>query len=156
MLQGTQNFMLYGFIMFIAGLGIPIMAALNGGLSNKLQNTALAAVILLFVGLCIALTYLFTTSGVPKTFYATGTPWYFYFGGCFVMFYILTISWVAPKFGIANAIAFVLLGQLIAMVVIDHFGFFGAKQYTLDYKRLAGLTLMIAGIALILSKPQQS
>ncbi|KID57488.1 membrane protein [Pseudoalteromonas luteoviolacea] len=156
MLQNTHSLVLYGLIMFIAGLGIPVMAALNGGLGNKLQNTPLAATILLFVGLCIALIYLFTSSGVPKTLFVAGTPWYFYLGGCFVMFYILTITWVAPKFGIANAITFVLLGQLVAMTIIDHCGFFGVKQFGLDLKRLTGLVLMIAGVLLVLSKPQHS
>jgi len=37
--------------MIAAGLGIPIMAALNGGLATKIQSPALAATILLSVGL---------------------------------------------------------------------------------------------------------
>ncbi|AOT07691.1 DMT family transporter [Pseudoalteromonas luteoviolacea] len=156
MLQNTHSLIIYALIMFVAGLGIPVMAALNGGLGSKLQNTALAAAILLFIGLCIALIYLFASNGVPKTLFVADTPWYFYLGGCFVMFYILTITWVAPKFGIANAITFVLLGQLVAMTVIDHFGFFGVKPFELDLKRLTGLVLMITGVLLVLSKPQHA
>ncbi|MDK1285825.1 DMT family transporter [Pseudoalteromonas umbrosa] len=156
MLQNSHSITVYALIMFVAGLGIPVMAALNGGLGNKLQNTALAATILLFVGFCIALIYLFGSNGIPKSLFTKDTPWYFYLGGCFVMFYILTITWVAPRFGIANAITFVLLGQLVAMTLIDHFGFFGVTQFKLDIKRLAGLILMVAGIFLVLSKSQKS
>lgn len=37
--------------MLIAGLGIPVMVALNGGLGSRLQSPALASSILLLVGL---------------------------------------------------------------------------------------------------------
>ena len=47
-------------------------------------------------------------------------PIYFYGGGVFVLFYVLSIAWVALVFGVGNAIVFVLLGQLIAIATIDH------------------------------------
>jgi len=149
------NFVMYAAIMLIAGIGIPIMATLNGGLGMRLQSPALAAAILLFVGMALAVTYLLVTEGVPKTLYPPNTPVYFYLGGFFVLFYILTITWVAPRFGVSNAIAFVLLGQLIAMSLIDHFGLFGAHKFTLNLQRLAGLGLMVLGVFLVLNKVPQ-
>ncbi len=151
-MQGFNNPVFYAALMLVAGLGIPIMAALNGGLGGKLQNPALATTILLLVGLLIAITFLFAVEGTPSKLYVASTPWYYYFGGFFVMFYILSITWVAPRFGVANAVSFVLLGQLIAMSFIDHYGFFGAQQYTLTPKRIAGLVLMAAGVFMVLSK----
>ena len=71
------------------------------------------------------------------------------------MFYIISITWVAPRFGVANAVSFVLLGQLIAMSFIDHFGFFGAQQYTLNFKRIVGLVFMAAGVFMVLSKSHE-
>jgi transporter family-2 protein len=44
-----------------------------------------------------------------------------------VAFYVLTITWIAPTFGIGNAVFFVLLGQLVSAALIDHFGLFGAQ-----------------------------
>ena len=41
-----------------------------------------------------------------------------------------------------------LLGQLISMVVIDHFGILGALQYSVSNQRFAGLALMIIGVFL--------
>ena len=38
-----NNTIIYSSLMLFAGLGIPLMAALNGGLGNKLQSPALAA-----------------------------------------------------------------------------------------------------------------
>ena len=147
-----NNTLLYSSVMIIAGLGIPIMAALNGGLGTKLQSPALAATILFSVGLFVAVIYLLATEGIPSKVYLPGTPWYFYFGGFFVMFYVLSITWVAPRFGVSNAVSFVLLGQLIAMSVIDHFGFIGAQQYTLTAQRVGGLLLMAVGVFMVLNK----
>lgn len=131
------------------------MATLNGGLGTRLQSPALATTILFFVGMILALTYLLVTEGVPETLYNPDTPVYFYLGGFFVIFYILTITWVAPRFGVSNAVAFVLLGQLIAMSLIDHFGLFGAQKFTLNIQRLAGLGLMVLGVLLVLNKVPQ-
>lgn len=142
----------YSLIMIVAGIGIPVMATLNGGLGAKLQSPTLAATILFFVGLMLSGTYLLLTEGIPDKIFQSSTPVYYYFGGFFVLFYILTITWVAPRFGISNAIAFVLLGQMIAMSLIDHFGLLGAQQFPLAPQRLAGLALMVVGVFLVLNK----
>jgi len=49
-------------------------------------------------------------------------------------------------------VSFVLLGQLVAMSVIDHYGLIGALKYPLNLQRLAGLVLMTAGVFLVVSR----
>ncbi|MFT5397185.1 MAG: transporter family-2 protein [Gammaproteobacteria bacterium] len=142
----------YSLIMLVAGLGIPVMAALNGGLGAKLESPALASTILLCVGLAIAVIYLLFTEGIPTKLYIPTTPWYLYLGGFFVVFYILSVTWIAPHFGISNAVSFVLLGQLIAMSIIDYYGLLGMTQYALSSQRIVGLMLMTVGVFMVLSK----
>ncbi len=146
------NTIFYITLMLIAGLGIPIMAALNAGLGSKLNSPMLAVTILLSVALIVATLLLIISEGVPKLLYPSGTPWYLYLGGALFVFYILSVTWGIPKFGVANAIGLVLFGQLIAMCTIDHFGLFGSIKYEMDVKRLCGLLLMAAGIFLVVSK----
>jgi transporter family-2 protein len=147
-----NNPLFYSIIMIVAGIGIPVMATLNGGLGARLQSPTLAAAILFFVGLVFAVTYLLVTEGVPERIFHANTPVYYYFGGFFVLFYVLTVTWIAPRFGISNAIAFVLLGQMIAMSLIDHFGLLGAQRFALDPQRMAGLAMMVVGVFLVLNK----
>ena len=149
-----NNSFFYAVIMLVAGLGIPIMAALNGGLGTKLQSTALASVIIISVALLMAAIFLLVTEGIPTHINSSRIPWYFYFGGFFMVFYIVTITWIAPRFGVANAVSFVLLGQLIAMTVIDHFGLMGAPQFALNYQRAFGLVFMTVGVLMVVSKPE--
>jgi transporter family-2 protein len=138
--------------MLIAGIGIPIMAALNAGLGVKLQSPALAATILFFVGMIASIGYMLIFEGTPKSLYNANTPVYFYFGGLFVVFYVLSITWVAPRFGIGNAVSFVLLGQLVSMLTIDQFGLMGSPQTTISVQRIIGLALMAVGVFLVVRK----
>jgi len=83
---------------------------------------------------------------------APAIPKYYFFGGFFVVFYILSITWAAPKFGIGNAISFVLLGQLISMAIIDQFSLLGAPYYAITIKRFLGLIFMVTGVVLVVFK----
>jgi transporter family-2 protein len=70
----------------------------------------------------------------------------------FVVLYISSITWVAPRFGLGNAVSFVLLGQLIAMTLIDHFGLIGAPQFPLSLQRAVGLVFMTVGVFLVVQR----
>ena len=138
--------------MIVAGFGIPVMATLNASLGNKAQNPALATVILLAVGLVAAICVLIASRDPISSPFNTSTPFYYYFAGLLFVFYISCITWVAPKFGVGNAIAFILLGQLISMTLIDHFSLFNAINYPLTWQRLLGLLLMMGGVYLIVKR----
>ena len=140
------NQFFYSSLMIATGVGIPVMAALSAGLGSRYGSSGFAASILFFVALMISVVFLFAVQGGVSTLPKVSTPFYFYLGGVFVAFYVLSITWVAPKFGVGNAVAFVLLGQLISMAVIDQFGLLGAPVHSLTLQRSAGLTLMAVGV----------
>jgi bacterial/archaeal transporter family-2 protein len=64
-------------------------------------------------------------------------------------FYALALILLAPKLGAANLVVFVVVGQLLAALTIDHFGLIGFPMHTLNMARMAGVALLIAGAALI-------
>lgn len=154
----TNSNTFYVLLMLFAGVGIPIMATLNAGLGARLQSPALAVSILLVVAFFISVMCLLYFDGVSRslisasTYYPQTTPFYFYLGGVFFVFYILSITWVMPKFGVGNAIACVLLGQIISIAAIDHFGLLGANQLSLSAQRFMGLVLMCIGVFLAVRK----
>lgn len=134
--------------MLAAGVGIPVMAALSARVGTAHGSPALAASMLFVVALTISVAFLFTVEGGLKAFPKTWLPVYFYLGGVFVAFYVLSITWVAPQFGVGNAVAFVLLGQLISMATIDHFGLLGAPAHAITLQRSVGIILMSVGVFL--------
>ncbi|WP_444913767.1 DMT family transporter [Microbulbifer sp. TRSA007] len=147
-----QNAVIYPSLMLIAGIGIPVMATLNSGLGIKLGSSALATTLLFLVGLVISAAYLLKTEGLPSAVFSKDIAWYFYLGGILVAFYILSVTWVSPRYGVGNAVSFVLLGQLLAISAIDHFGLLGAQQTSLDTKRLIGLAMMVVGVLLVVKR----
>jgi len=147
-MAAAQQTLIHAVLMLLVGIGIPVFAALNGGLGARLQNPMLASSIALVAAICIIVGAQFATGGMPRIAFERSIPLWFYFGGVFVAIYILGMTFIAPRFGVGNAVAFVLLGQLISMSLIDHFGWFGALQHALSWQRLLGLALMAAGVFL--------
>ena len=134
-------------VMVVAGIGIPIMAALNSGLGVRLGNPVAASSILLGMALMVSLAFTLSRP-LPETSLFEATPLHYFMGGIFVAFYILSITWIAPKIGIGNAIFFVLLGESAASALIDHIGWFGTPVSTLSVSRGLGIALMAAGVYL--------
>ncbi len=137
----------YALTMLLAGIGIPVLAALNAALGLRLGSPVAAATILFTVAL--ASTLIVLAFGQPQAVLAAGSaPKHLFLAGCLVAFYVLSITIVAPKFGVGNAIFFVLLGQVFSTAVIDHFGLFGAQISQLSLARAGGIILMTSGIFL--------
>jgi transporter family-2 protein len=135
-------------LMFLTGIGIPLMATLNAGLGKQLASPTAATFILYVVGFGLSLGLMLAAGGVPAAEKFRGIGPHFYMGAIFVVFYIAAITWAAPKIGIGNAVFFVLLGQLIAAAAIDHYGLWGAVQSAITPKRIAGIAVMAFGVYL--------
>ena len=144
----ANNAPTFAIIMLLTGIGIPILAALNGGLGGRLGSPMAASMILFGLAFLIATTGALVTGSVGQIRFTSGIPFHFYFGGLFVAFYVIAVTFIAPKFGVGNAIFFVLVGQLVSAAVIDHFALFGSMRFPVDGKRLAGIALMVAGVYL--------
>lgn len=144
----TDTFAALALLMFLTGIGIPIMATFNGGLGVQLGSPIAASLILFAVGGVLAGTILLAFGGAPSAQAFTFDRPYLYLGGFFVLFYILSITWAGPKMGIGNAVFFVLLGQLVAAAAIDHLGLWGAIKSEITPRRIAGILLMAAGVYL--------
>ena len=141
------GFTAIALMMIVVGMGIPVTAALNAGLGTHIQSPVAASVILFAVGLVMTAIVL-AFVGLPSRGVFTGlSPWY-YLAAVGVVFYVLSVTWSAPRIGVGNAIFFVLLGQLVAAAVIDHFGLFGAVKSALTTQRAIGLAVMAIGVYL--------
>jgi len=135
----------HALIMLAAGIGIPILAALNAALGRIMGSPAAAAAILFTVALVVAGLAALVT-GPQALAKAAEAPKYLFLGGVLVAFYVLSITYIAPSFGVGNAVFFVLIGQLISAAVIDQFGLFGAQISPLTLTRAGGLALMGIGV----------
>lgn len=137
----------HALIMLAAGIGIPVLAALNARLGANIGSPAAAAFVLFIVALSATCVVMLIT-GPAALAQLAGQPWHLFLAGLLVAFYVLSITYVAPHFGVGNAVFFVLLGQLVSAAMIDHFGLFGASQSPLTLMRAGGILVMAGGVAL--------
>ncbi|MEQ5870058.1 DMT family transporter [Sagittula sp. NFXS13] len=135
----------YALTMLLAGIGIPTLAALNAALGQHLGNPIAAAVVLFCVALVLSL-IVWAVTGAGSMGAVLSAPRHLLGGGAFVAFYVLTVTFIAPRFGVGNAVFFVLIGQLISAAAIDHFGLFGARLSPLTFTRATGITVMAVGV----------
>ena len=139
----------YALVMLAAGIGIPILATLNAQLGNRIGSTAAAATVLFLVALCVVSVALILTSGAGSLASVPAQPKHLFLAGFLIAFYVLSVTWIAPRFGVGNAIFCVLLGQMLAASVIDHFGLWGAIARPISLVRVSGIGLMALGVLLI-------
>ena len=134
-------------IMFAAGLGIPVLAAMNARLGGILGSPATAGFVFFLIAGSTALIVALLTGFAPLTKLGEA-PRYVFLGGVLIAFYLLSVTWIAPIIGLGNAIFLVLIGPLFAAALIDQFGLFGAIQKQVTATRAAGLALMATGVFL--------
>jgi transporter family-2 protein len=146
-MKESRNMTQHALIMLAAGIGIPLLAALNARLGANIGSPAAAAFILFIVAVSATCVVMLGTGPQALT-RLSGQPWHLFLAGLLVAFYVLSITYVAPHFGVGNAVFFVLLGQLVSAAMIDHFGLFGAAQSPLTLMRAGGILVMAAGVAL--------
>ena len=130
--------------MLLAGLGIPVMAAISGAVAKHVGAPAAASI--LFSGALMCAIAATALSGGLALASLKSLPGHGYLAGLFVAFYVLSITLIGPRIGIGNAVFLVLLGQLLSAALIDHFGAFAAPKTDLSPTRLAGLGLMALGV----------
>lgn len=137
----------YLALALVAGVAVPVMATLNAQLGGRMGNPFAAAAVLSAVALCACLVAALLSGATPSTVRWPG-PNVGYAAGLLFVVYIASITYLAPRMGLGNAIFMVLLGQLVISAIIDHYGLFGAPVVEVSPRRILGLLVMAAGVML--------
>ena len=145
---------LLALLALASGALIPVQAASNSALARVIHDNVPFAATTLFLVAFIAAAFALLVSGqgLPAAAELGEAPWWSYSGGPIVAFYVLTITFLAPRLGVGNAIALIVTGQVVAALAIDHFGLLRSIVFPLTWTRAAGGALMIAGVFLALRR----
>ena len=146
---------LYVAIGLLAGVAVPFLASINATFGQSIGNVWWASMMLCAVAfVTITGVSLATGSGLPGVSGFAGASWWHLTAGCFFTVYIVSMTFVAPRIGLGNAIVLVIVAQIVTAVVIDHFGLLGAAVTPLDWKRALGVAFLVAGVLLARSRPE--
>jgi len=141
---------IYIVLSLLGGILIPISAALAGAMGRTLDNPIVAAVITVAGAFLVILAYSLATGSMAGVRFGAlaRLPALQWFAGLGVAFYLLSITYVGPRFGVGNAIMLVVAAQIASSAAIDQFGLFGAPQKPIDALRALGLFVMVVGVVI--------
>lgn len=134
-------------IGILGGLAVGIQATIAGEMGQKIGGSASSFIIHLG-GLIFSGIYLFTRKGENIQNWQS-LPWYMLAAGVFGLLLYLSLNVTIPRLGGTYAIILIIAGQLLAGLVIDHYGFFGVAIKQIDITRVLGIALFIFGAYLI-------
>ncbi|MEY8741217.1 DMT family transporter [Bacillales bacterium AN1005] len=133
----------------IAGMALPTQFNVNAQLRNLVGSPITASGISFTVGAISLLVVSLFSSGIHIKKDWLDAPWWMWTGGLLGAFYVLATTILMPRIGAAATVGYVLVGQVIISVLIDHFGLIGATTHTLSLPRLLGATLVVIGVILV-------
>ncbi len=140
----------YLALALLAGALIPIQTSANAALSRALGGPTYASLAVFVVAaLTMSLAIGLGRQPAPLLAQAQAAPAWSWLGGVIGAGYIFLLVFLAPRLGIATATGFVVAGQILAAVLIDHFGLLGFARHAMNLPRLGGVALLLGGLALI-------
>jgi len=141
---------IYILFAFLIGLAITVQAGVNANLRQAMASPILAAAISFGSGF-IVLLVLFFASGSPTPSLDTvkQVSWWKWLGGVMGAIYMITVIVSVQKIGTANLVSLSVAGQLVAAIVLDHYGLLGFALHPANGWRLFGVMLIIAGVLLV-------
>ncbi|GFK93623.1 hypothetical protein NNJEOMEG_01457 [Fundidesulfovibrio magnetotacticus] len=135
-----------------AGALIPVQAGVNVLLRGRLSDPAQAAFVSFLVGtLCLLGWCLAQRLTWPSPGDLARTPPWLWIGGALGAFFVATTIYLGPRLGAATMTAFMLAGQLVASVLLDHHGLLGFPEHAASPARIAGVVLLGLGAWMIKS-----
>ena len=141
---------IYILLAFLTGIAISVQAGVNANLRQSLTNPVLAAAISFGIGL-LSLIGMLVVSGasIPAFETVRQVSWWKWTGGLIGAVYVTTVIVSVPKIGTANLVSLSVAGQLLAAVVLDHYGLLGFALHPANGWRILGMVVIVVGVLLV-------
>jgi transporter family-2 protein len=137
-------------LVLLAGAGLVVQVGMNAALRGHFQSGTLAVLVNFGVGTVALLAFaLATRTGWPARGTIAAVPAWAWFGGLLGVFYVATVTIAGPRIGAVLLLALGVTGQMIASLLIDHYGWLGFERDPVSATRLFGAALLVAGVLLV-------
>lgn len=134
----------------VAGALMPVQAGVNARLREYLGEPLMASLVSFAVGTVALLLFIgVTRTPWPTLSAAAAAPWWTWLGGTLGAFFVAVTVILAFKLGATGLMAWIIAGQLIASVLLDHTGAIGFAVREVSWQRMAGVALLLLGAVLV-------
>lgn len=144
---------IYALIALASGAALAVQVGMNNALRVRVGHPVSAAIISFFAGLVALLGYAAVARpGWPKSdgLFAR-SPWWIWMGGVVGACYVASAAAFASRLGAAGWLALIVTGQIVASLVLDHFGLVGFPRRPVNLAKLIGVGLLLAGVVVVLT-----
>jgi transporter family-2 protein len=132
---------------------LPVQGAINAQLDAELDaaipvgafsfTVATAAMALALGGI------LATGAPRPQVAPLRAVPWWGWLGGLCGATYVTAVFSLIPEIGAAAVVVLTVAGQQLASVAVDRYGLLRLPRRPISRRRLVGVAVLLAGVALI-------
>ncbi len=144
---------LFYLLPLIAGVSMSIQSGVNGQLRAALGQPLLAAFVSFLSGtITLLLLLLLTRTGFPSIQELGTVSLYKYTGGMLGVIVVTFVILSVQQVGASNMFVLIIAGQLVTALLMDHFGILGLQLNPVNFQKLAGILLVVAGAYLVTRK----
>jgi len=141
---------LYLSVALLTGAAIAVQTLANSRLRVALGTPVWAAIAQFVVGLVLLIgVALATRQPAPLMGGLARMPLWGWIGGAVGALFIVVSIVLTPRLGTAVTLATITVGQMLAALVLDHYGWLGAPVMRLSLPRLLGAVCVLLGIVLM-------
>ncbi|MBL8062005.1 MAG: DMT family transporter [Anaerolineales bacterium] len=131
----------------LGGVAVGLQGPMSGAMSQRLGPLGSSLIIhtggALFTGLFLLFMGGVGLSEVKKL------PLPYFFAGLLGVLLYLTFSYTLPRVGVGMTTALLILAQMSIGLLLDHFGWLGVPQNSINWVRLSGVGTLLLGAYLI-------
>lgn len=140
-------------LALMIGILLPLQALINASLGKQTSGPLFASLCSFLVGSAVLLAWWLATRPAFEASALARVPWWAWTGGMIGAVFVAASTLLIPRMGAAALICLVVLGQVLASLLLDHFGVLHERR-PIDAMRLVG-ALLVGGGALLVVKPWQ-
>ncbi len=136
-------------LVLVSGALLSVQAPLNAALARAVGGPVNAALVSFLVGTAALLVAAGVLRAAPDGAALRALPWWAWLGGLCGAGFVSIAAFAAPRLGVATMLTLGVASQLVAALVLDHYGAFGIARQGVSGARLLGVALVIAGAVLV-------
>jgi bacterial/archaeal transporter family-2 protein len=144
----------WALLGLLAGAALPVQGAVNAQLRADLGAPATVGAFSFVVATATMAVVLLGLLALrrtarPRLAPLRRLPWWGWLGGFAGATYVTSVFLLIPRIGAAATIGLTVAGQQLASLLVDHRGWLRLPRRPATRRRLAGVALLLAGVALI-------
>lgn len=132
------------------GAILPFQAGANTRFARAAESPIWGAVLNFSVGLCtLLLAVLIMRLPLPHGSKLGALPWWAWIGGLCGACFVAGTTYLMPRIGAVMVLVCAVTGQMVAALVVDHFGLLHLEPRPVSLMKIGGVLLLAGGVVMV-------